>query len=99
MGKSVQIKVSNLADAKTQLDKEADALDDLLSRIKKLSFSTDAKSTGASARQMKDLTQVQMQNMAATLKELVVKTSALLDDAKEKYEFMDNSIAGELKSK
>ena len=99
MGKSVQIKISNLADAKTQLGKEVDTLDELLSRIKKLSFNANAKSTGASARQMHDLTQIQMKNMVAAFKEIVVKTSALLDDAREKYEFMDNSIAEELKKK
>lgn len=99
MGKSVNINVLNLADAKTQLENEAATLDDLLSRVKKLSFSADAKSTGASASQMKNLTRVQMQNMTVALKELVVRTSALLDDAKEKYEFMDKTIAEELKSK
>ena len=99
MGKSVQITITNLEDAKDRLDKNAEDLDELLTQVKKLSFYADAKSTGVSARQMQEVTQTQMENMVCTLKTLVVKTSAMLDDAKEKYTFMDNSIARELKNK
>ena len=99
MGKSVQITITNLEDAKTRLDKNAKDLDALLVRVKNLPFYADSKSTGISARQMQSITQTQMVSMVREMKNLVMKTSGLLDDAKEKYAFMDNSIAKELKNK
>lgn len=99
MGKSVQITITNLEDAKTRLDKNVKDLDALLVRVKKLPFYADSKSTGISARQMQAITQTQMVSMVCEMKNLVMKTSELLDDAKKKYAFMDNSIAKELKNK
>ena len=99
MGKSVQITITNLEDAKTRLDKNVKDLDALLVRVKKLPLYADSTSPGISARQMQANTQTQMVSMVREMKNLVMKTSELLDDAQKKYAFMDNSIAKELKNK
>lgn len=100
MGKSIDISISNIEEAEVKLKEEITTVNKLISKINQLPFGAQClKSTGTCARTMSEITDNQIAKMASNLKELMEKTVDLFDDAKKKYQFMDNSLAEELKTK